>query len=486
MNYILILFLVAMIGTAGAATIDCNNCTDCSAKIQNASIGDTIRLTANIVNCSGHCIDFNGSDGITFDGGNFSIVGDSDYDGYGIYLSKYSNTNTIKNCNLSRFRAGIYMMHVAYNMIHNTTSSGNYGEGITMLYSTDNVIEDCVLEANCHYDFYFVPYMLMDCDNCLRNVTGSMGEQIGFYNETVHLKDETFAGLYICSADSSTLENVTIVGMDGCKNNGMRIFSTYNVSLSNVTSSDNFEGIATYHSTNVCIADSECNDNHHYNIFISNGGYNYVRNTTVCGSPQAGIYLYHTHATNLKNVTAMYNAQGILLDNSNGTTMRQSTVMHNRLRGLGGFGSYDNLVYDNLFNNEKDITGLIYGSWNVEKTNGTNIIGGEHIGGNYWRAYNGTDVDDNGFGDSPWAVGGGLDYLPLFKERAYICGDVDDNGYVSANDVVEAYRRAVDPEYNLPIECVADVDNNGYVSANDVVEIYRCAVDPAHILTCSC
>ena len=378
------------------------------------------------------------------------------------------------------------MMHVAYNRIHNTTSSGNYGEGITMLYSTDNVIEDCVLEANCHYDFYFVPYMLMDCDNCLRNVTGSMGEQIGFYNETVHLKDETFAGLYICSADSSTLKNVSIIGMDGCKNNGMRIFSTYNVSISNVTSSNNFEGIAMYHSTNVAISDSECNDSHHYNIFISDGGYNDVRDTAVCGSPQAGVYLYHTHAANLVNITAMYNAQGMMWDHSNYTSLRGSTIKHNNLKGIGGIESYHNFVYNNYFDNTNDVTGTISGKWNVTVVAGTNIINGSSLGGNYWGAYNGTDANDDGFGDTPWQVGIGFDYLPLFKEITYICGDVDGNGYVSSNDVVEAYRRAVDPNYPLPVECVVDVDCNGYVSANDVVEIYRCAVNPEYNLTCTC
>ncbi len=79
-----------------------------------------------------------------------------------------------------------------------------------------------------------------------------------------------------------------------------------------------------------------------------------------------------------------------------------------------------------------------------------------------------------------------MDYLPLVLIASVVCGDVDSNGYVSSNDVVEAYRRAVDPAYTLPVECVADVDNNGYVSTNDVVEIYRCAVDPTHTLTCTC
>jgi len=67
-----------------------------------------------------------------------------------------------------------------------------------------------------------------------------------------------------------------------------------------------------------------------------------------------------------------------------------------------------------------------------------------------------------------------------------VCGDVDCNGYVSANDVVETYYKAVDPEYQLKSEWAADVDDNTYVSANDVVEIYRKAVNPEHVLNCAC
>ena len=87
-------------------------------------------------------------------------------------------------------------------------------------------------------------------------------------------------------------------------------------------------------------------------------------------------------------------------------------------------------------------------------------------------------------GDTPYCINGSVDVdeLPLMSP---VCGDCDGNGYVSANDVVEAYRRAVDPTHYLPLAWVADVDGNGYISANDVVETYRNAVDPNYGLNCS-
>jgi len=66
------------------------------------------------------------------------------------------------------------------------------------------------------------------------------------------------------------------------------------------------------------------------------------------------------------------------------------------------------------------------------------------------------------------------------------CGDVDCNTYVTANDVVETYKRSVDPTYQLYLPWAADVDGNLGVTANDVVEVYKRSVNPAYPLNCFC
>jgi PGF-pre-PGF domain-containing protein len=82
-----------------------------------------------------------------------------------------------------------------------------------------------------------------------------------------------------------------------------------------------------------------------------------------------------------------------------------------------------NVIYNNFFNstlnyNETDSTGNFF---NVTKTAGTNIVGGDYIGGNYWGFLNGTgfsetctDADGDDICDSVYDLSdGSYDYLPL-------------------------------------------------------------------------
>ena len=418
-----ILLLTALTCTiVGATTHTCVDCSDCNAKIQNADYGDVVMLTADITNHDGDCIEFNGTDGVTFDCGGHTIEGDGDFDGSGIYLSRDSDDNRIKNCEISDFRSGIYLFCSSNNTLQNLTSYSN-DDGIKILYGDSNTVRDSVAHENDHYDFYFRPNVIGDCNNRLINVTGSGGRPIGFYNQSVNLQDQEFSALYLCNADNSILNNITIRGSDSLNNNGLRMFYTDNLNLTDITSSHNFEGILLDDDTcSNTLRNIRCNDNHHQGIMVQYGSdHNRLEDVETRSNGQCGIYPLSCSLNNLTGVTSDSNGYaGIYVDRSFSTIINNSHITYNHV-GINIGSSGSNQIYNNYFCNDEEvwIGGTEYTNiWNVTNCTGPNIVGKPFIGGNYWSDYSGLDNNSDGFGDTPYNVNGAgesnIDYLPLF------------------------------------------------------------------------
>jgi parallel beta-helix repeat protein len=148
-----ILFLsAALVAFQGAKahgdTIECNSCSDCSAKIQSASPGDVIVLTQDITAASGiACIDFNGKGAVTFDGAGHSITNLEGVN-YGIF-SGYSggSGNTFTNCEVNNFTYGLYLVYGSSNTVSNSTFYDN-SIGIRLYSSGNNILENNTSQRN--------------------------------------------------------------------------------------------------------------------------------------------------------------------------------------------------------------------------------------------------------------------------------------------------------------------------------------------------
>ena len=390
--------------TAGATTHTCVDCPDCNAKIQGANYGDVVILTADITNHDGICIEFSGKDGVTFDCGNHVISGVWKHNGYGIYLAGNSNDNTIKNCNVRDFFYGIYIFSCS-----NTT------------------VQDSLFQENRYHDLYIGATTPAHCDNRLINVTGSGDRPIGLYNQSVTLQDMEFSSLYLCGADNSVLDNITIKGSDTYPNNGLCMFYTNNSILMGITSSRNYKGIYLHNANSNKLMNIKSNDNYKSGVEVWYSDDNRVENAETDSNSEHGIYLLSSSSNNLTDIRSMSNYyDGIYIYDSCSTTINNSYILNNGRYGIDLCRAESSVIYNNHLCNDENVNffGTVYANdWNTTKTPGTNIIGRSYLGGNYWATPNGTgfsetctDIENDGICDDCYNLEiNNTDYLPLAK-----------------------------------------------------------------------
>ncbi len=146
-----IVSIVAEYKIEGNGTCNCSSCMDCTAALtDNLNCYNKVKLTANITNQSGICLNnpenFNNK---IFDcKGN--IINGTGWN-YGVYLENKKN-NTIRNCTITCFEYGIYLKNSSNNTIERNAIS-NHNIGIYSENST-SVINSNMVINNTAYDLY--------------------------------------------------------------------------------------------------------------------------------------------------------------------------------------------------------------------------------------------------------------------------------------------------------------------------------------------
>lgn len=164
-------------------------------------------------------------------------------------------------------------------------------------------------------------------------------------------------------------------------------------------------------------------------ISLGDSQNNTLRNNSIsyCSS---GISLFDSPNNTLENNTVSENHKGIsLTGESNGNILVSNTIKSNKKVGLHIYETSSNLIYNNYLNNIVNVESeLVAGEniWNTTRSEGTNIVGGSHLGGNFWGRPDGTvypggvrDTDFDGIFDSMYDIEGSgfIDYLPLKESK---------------------------------------------------------------------
>ena len=385
--------------------------------IDGGGVGDVVYISADFVNISG-----------------FTVTGATGENRAGIYLATGTEYCNISNNTASNNYYGICLCCSGCNntLINNTACNNEY-EGIALLYSSNNNILKNNNASN-NMDGISL-YSSSEYNTLINNIASSSGQR----------------GIYVgYSSNYNTLTN------NVASNNGWNaiylVYSNYNT-ITNSTSYNNKYGISLYYSNNNILTNNTVHNNSDYGIAIYWGSYNTLINNTAYNNGYGGTYIDARCGVSVEcwcsnntiiNNTISNNVNGIRIywysssntitnnivsGNTNGILLRTSsdnnTIINNDVsdnnNGICLESSFNNTIYNNYFNNTNNAYDDSNNTWNISKTPGINIVGGDYIGGNYWHDYGGFDNDGDGIGDTnlPYNNSGliqnGGDYLPLTK-----------------------------------------------------------------------
>ncbi len=235
------------------------------------------------------------------------------------------------------------------------------------------------------------------------------------------------AGIELRSTSNGTIED------NKCLNNiktgiYLQIDCSYNTIRNNyIYNSSNGIGIRIYESVHNYVMDNiitEGNPTHSWGIYIDHDSdFNTIINNTIT-THTYGIDVRsssHNNTIANNNIINAIKSSGISIQSDcNNNTVKMNNI-NGTSQGIILWGNANgSLVYGNILTNNSDGNGVDHGNYN-RWDNGTL--------GNYWDDYGGSDLDDDGIGDTPYDILGSSnskDFLPIWDdglEPIYIDGE---------------------------------------------------------------
>lgn len=294
----------------------------------------------------------------------------------GIYF--VGENSSIENSTISNNLIGIVLDALCYSSLKNNRIVNNSYSGVELMSCSGNRFEGNRIESNA-YGIFIVPNGDVNC-NC------SINEPFNF--ETGFAESSDYADIRWRKIDGNTIIITTVKAL------GLSIINKSYEDLTLANLSDLTNDITLK--------------------FPFNG-------TIICLTKE---YHYVKMRINSLDGNSMNFTYSFFIQNGSANNKFYSNYVVDNYYGITAGNSFSNIIYNNCFSNRINALGFGRNLWNVSKEKEENIVGGSHIGGNYWNDYEGEDIDGDGIGDSnlPYNSRGfilnGGDELPLVA-RAY-------------------------------------------------------------------
>lgn len=319
-----------------------------------------------------------------------------------------------------------FLLIFAFNL---TTAGSAVAATISVNNSTGPVadftsIQAAINAAHSGDEIIVKPGTYVENLNVSKNLT--ISSESGNPSDTIIQAARSSEDVFILGTNGVTIKGFSIKGSEY---SGIHFFGVTDCYIQNNDFSNNGCSIDLYLYSSGNTLDNNSITDSSTGISLGDSWYNILSNNSV-SSCTSGISLFDSTNNTLKDNQIFENSEGIsLIGESNGNILMNNTLNLNENLGLQIYETSNNLIYNNYFNNTLNLgSDLVSGTniWNSTKIEGTNIVGGPYLGGNFWTRPDGTiypeegkDTDLDGIFDAQYNIENSefIDFLPLKESK---------------------------------------------------------------------
>lgn len=311
---------------------------------------------------------------------------------YCVFMQDTTDYFIIRNCNISNYSAlyGIYMFNVSNCIIENNVIEKNYYYGIGFLGSTNIHIKNNIVNQH-------IEGMCIISSADVKIINNSFSSNIirdiaSMFNENVNITGNNFSiGIKIDAFDYKNFATLSIDESNTVQDRPIYYFKNQ----TNKSIPNNAGQVILFNCSEFIIQNHRWNDSYGITLAFSNN--NTIRNNSFVFN-QDGIRFVSSSYNIIFNNLFENNTNGISIDSNS----KENMMLHNH-----------------FINNTLQAFDIGTNHWD----NGSE--------GNYWSDYAGLDENNDGIGDTPYTIPGGVneDKYPLYPLKE----PNDDNNTIPVN-----------------------------------------------------